>query len=46
LRNAVNIFKNPLHFIIHVGKDIMINGVQIFDDIGNMITEYRDGKWE
>jgi hypothetical protein len=31
-------FKNPNDFAMHVGKDILINGVSIFKQIEDSIT--------
>ena len=30
----------------HLGKDLIVNGVDIFDDIKTGISEYKAGNWE
>ena len=38
-------FKSPLSFAYHVGKDIIVNGVQIYKEIDRAITDYKGSNW-
>jgi len=40
------IYSNPWSFAYHVGKDLVVNGVQIFHDTEDSITQYEAGKYE
>lgn len=33
--------KHPVKFAFHVGHDLVINGVQIFNDVHGMIHDYN-----
>ena len=37
---------SPKSFAYHVGKDLLINGKDIFGDISEAITDYDNQKWE
>ena len=37
------IFKSPMSFVYHVGKDIIVNGVNIIDDVTKAIQDYEKG---
>ena len=37
------IFESPLSFTYHVGKDIIVNGVNIFKDIEQAIADEQKG---
>ena len=39
-------FKDPKSFAFHVGKDLLVNGVDIYHQIADAITNYRAGKYE
>lgn len=43
---AIKTLKNPMRFVYHVGKDIIVNGVQIVTDIEDMITAYEAKQWK
>lgn len=38
-------FTSPLSFAYHVGKDLIVNGVQIYHDIENLISAYHANNW-
>lgn len=38
-------FKSPLSFAYHVGKDILVNGVQIYKEIDSAVTDYNSANW-
>ena len=39
-------FNSPLSFAYHVGKDLIVNGVQIYHDVENLIAAYHAVNWE
>jgi hypothetical protein len=39
-------FTNPISFAFHVGEDLLLNGVQIYDDIEDSITSWENGSYE
>lgn len=41
-----NEFKSPMSFVYHVGKDLIHNGVQIFEEVHTAVDDYEQGKWE
>lgn len=46
LEKMAAIFSSPTAFAYHVGKDLMINGVDIFHEIEDAIQQYADKNWE
>ena len=38
-------FKSPWSFAFHVGKDLIVNGVQIYHDVENLIGAYHSKDW-
>jgi len=34
-------FKSPLSFAYHVGKDLLVNGIQIIKDIEGAVESYK-----
>jgi len=40
------IFASPLTFAYHVGKDLIVNSVNIYHEIRNAINDFEAGKWE
>ena len=38
-------FKSPLSFAYHVGKDILVNGVQIYNEIDSAVNDYKSSNW-
>ena len=45
LAQMVQIFDSPTSFAYHVGKDLMINGVEIYHEVETAITDYNNGDW-
>lgn len=39
-------FKSPLSFAYHVGKDLLVNGIQIFKDIEGAVNAYQAREFE
>ena len=39
-------FKSPLSFAFHVGKDLLVNGTDIYHDIEGAVTAYQGGDYE
>jgi len=39
------IFSNPETFAYHVGKDLLINGVQIYGEISTAVEDYEKAQW-
>ena len=46
LEKMAAIFSNPVSFAFHTGKDIVVNGVQIYDDIEGAISQYKSQSYE
>lgn len=40
LEAMASIFESPITFAYHLGKDIMVNGIDIFNEIEKAITDY------
>ena len=45
LEAMIETFKNPRTFIAHVGKDISINGVDIFKHIKTGVAEFQQAQY-
>ena len=45
LEKIVKVFSNPISFIWHVGKDLIVNGVQIYHDVEHALSSYKAKKW-
>jgi hypothetical protein len=45
LTKMIAIFDSPTSFAYHVGKDLLVNGVQIYDEVELAITDYENAKW-
>lgn len=41
-----SVFTSPASFAMHVGKDILINGQDIYKDIQNAILDYNNKQYE
>lgn len=41
----IAIFDSPTSFAYHVGKDLIVNGVQIYHEIDTAITDYDNANW-
>jgi len=46
LDKMIQIINSPRSFAYHTGKDLLINGVQIYHNIDDGITAYREENWE
>lgn len=46
LAKMAAIFESPTTFAYHVGKDLLVNGVDIFAEIQDSVKEYKAGNWE
>lgn len=40
------IFSNPASFAFHTGKDIIVNGVEIYHDVKDSVTQFEAKKYE
>ena len=45
LESMVKAFSNPTSFAYHVGKDLIVNGKDIYSEINTSITDYQQEKW-
>ena len=45
LESMVKAFSNPTSFAYHVGKDLIVNGKNIYSEINTSITDYQQEKW-
>jgi hypothetical protein len=45
LEKMIAVFSSPTIFFYHVGKDLMINGVQIYGEIKTAVSDYENAKW-
>lgn len=45
LADMAAVFSSPSAFAYHVGKDLMINGVDIFHEIEDAVTQYQQQNW-
>ena len=39
-------FLHPVHLLIDAGKNVLLNGVSIYDDIKTASTDFSDKKYE
>ena len=46
LKAMADVISSPWSFVYHVGKDLIVNGVEIFDDIATSITDWDNQDWE
>jgi len=46
LEKMAKIFKNPKTFAYHVGKDLLVDGVQIYGDINKGVEAYKAQQYE
>lgn len=45
LESMIAIFSSPSSFAYHVGKDLMVNGVDIFHEISDSVQAYNNQDW-
>lgn len=43
--SAIKTMDSPLSFAFHVGKDLIVNGADIYDEIYNAVGDYKAQKW-
>lgn len=41
----ISAFSSPASFAYHVGKDLVVNGKDIFNDVNSAITDYKKKDW-
>jgi len=46
LAKMAAVYSNPWSFAYHIGKDLLVNGVSIYHDTEDSITNYHAGKYE
>jgi hypothetical protein len=46
LLQALETLKHPIEFVYHVGKDLIVNHAQIFQEVSTAIDDYHSQKWE
>lgn len=46
LKNMISIFKHPLSLAYHIGKDLLLNGVDIYKNVNGAIADYQGQRWE
>lgn len=45
LEAMAEIFSSPQSFAYHVGKDLLVNGVDIFHEIQDAVDSYKNQDW-
>ena len=45
IEKLIKTFSNPWTFIFHVGKDILVNGRNIFHEVEDAVTSYENHDW-
>lgn len=45
LAKMISVFDSPTSFAYHVGKDLIVNGAQIFTEIETAVSDYESGNW-
>jgi hypothetical protein len=43
---ALELMKHPMHFACHVGHDLVVNRVDIFNEVNAAVTAYKAAQWE
>lgn len=46
IESIIKQFKSPISFAYHVGSDLIVNGVQIFEDIEEAVADYKLEEYE
>lgn len=46
LETMVSVFNSPTSFAYHVGKDLMVNGQDIFSELETAVTDYESANWK
>jgi len=42
----IKVFDSPTNFAYHVGKDLLVNGQDIFAELESAVTDYESSNWE
>ena len=45
LELAIATLSSPMEFFYHVGKDIVVNRVQLYTDVENCVSDYEQSLW-
>jgi hypothetical protein len=45
LEQAIATLSSPYEFFYHVGKDIVVNRVQLYTDVENCVSDYEQSLW-
>lgn len=45
LAKMISVFDSPTSFAYHVGKDLIVNGKQIYGEITTAVSDYESGNW-
>tara|TARA_B110000285_G_C15086888_1_gene596723 strand:+ start:494 stop:1732 length:1239 start_codon:yes stop_codon:yes gene_type:complete len=45
LETMVSVFNSPTSFAYHVGKDLLVNGRDIFGELETAVTDYESANW-
>lgn len=46
METMISIFNSPTIFAYHVGKDLLLNGKDIFHEIETAVTDYEQSNWK
>lgn len=46
LEKMAAVYSNPWSFVYHIGHDLAVNGVEIFKETEDSVTQYKAGKYE
>lgn len=46
LESMIAVISSPTSLAYHVGKDLLVNGVNIYNETRTAITDYSEEKWE
>jgi hypothetical protein len=45
LEEMISIFNSPTSFAYHVGKDLIVNGAEIYGEVNSAVNDYKVGSW-
>lgn len=46
LMSALKAVESPLQFAYHVGKDLIVNGINIYKEVNQAIADYKDQEYQ
>ena len=46
IEKALALMKHPMQFAYHVGHDLVVNRVDIFNEVNAAVTAYKAAQWE